>query len=97
MSRLIKEDVAIERISNAIWHLPNDMYPRFNNFDTIHAVVKDAVKGVPTAQPGEIIRCKDCDWWEKQEDSLQGRCALMQMYPTGAWYCGNARRRNHEP
>ena len=47
---------------------------------------------VPSAQP-EIIRCKDCDWWTKQKDSLQGRCELMQMYPTGAWYCGNAKRR----
>ena len=51
MSRLIKDDDAVERISNAIWHLPNDMYPRFNNFDTIHAVVKDAVKGVPSIEP----------------------------------------------
>ncbi len=41
----------------------------------------------------EIIRCKDCDWWTKQEDSVQGRCELMQMYPAGGWYCGNARRR----
>lgn len=42
----------------------------------------------------EIIRCKDCDWWTKQEDSVQGRCELMQMYPAGGWYCGNARRRS---
>lgn len=41
----------------------------------------------------EIIRCKDCDWWTKQEGSVQGRCELMQMYPAGGWYCGNARRR----
>ena len=47
---------------------------------------------LPSAQP-EIIRCKDCDWWTKQEDSPQGRCALLQMYPTGGWFCGNARRR----
>ena len=47
---------------------------------------------MPSAQQ-EIVRCKDCDWWTKQEDSLQGRCALLQMYPTGGWFCGNARRR----
>ena len=46
---------------------------------------------LPSAQP-EIVRCKDCDWWTKQEDSPQGRCALLQMYPTGGWFCGNARR-----
>ena len=47
---------------------------------------------LPSAQP-EIIWCKDCDWWTKQEDSPQGRCELLQMYPTGGWFCGNARRR----
>lgn len=55
----------------------------------INALMK--IDALPTAQP-EIIHCKDCKWWEKQKDSLQGRCELMQMYPTGAWYCGNARR-----
>ena len=54
--------------------------------------IADAIMALPSAQP-EIIRCKDCEWWEKQKDSLQGRCELMQMYPTGAWYCGNAQRR----
>lgn len=46
----------------------------------------------PSVEP-EIIRCKDCKWWTKQANSLQGRCALYGMYPTGEWYCGNARRR----
>ena len=53
---------------------------------------KERLMELPSAQP-EIIRCKDCDWWTKQEDSVQGRCELMQMYPAGGWYCGNARRR----
>lgn len=44
----------------------------------------------------EIIRCKDCDWWTKQPDSAQGRCALLGVYPTGAWYCGTARKRGEE-
>lgn len=47
---------------------------------------------LPPAQP-EIIRCKDCAWWTKQEDSLQGRCTLLRIYPTGVWFCGNAERR----
>ena len=54
--------------------------------------VEEVLRSLPSAQP-EIIRCKDCDWWTKQEDSVQGRCELMQMYPAGGWYCGNARRR----
>lgn len=45
------------------------------------------------ADAEEIVRCRECEWWEKQPDSLQGYCALMHNYPTGSWYCGNARRR----
>ena len=44
----------------------------------------------------EIVRCKDCEWWTKQEDSAQGRCTLLGIYPTGAWYCGNGRRSEDE-
>lgn len=44
----------------------------------------------------DIIRCKDCDWWTKQEDSLQGRCDRYGMYPTGYWYCAGARERREE-
>ena len=47
---------------------------------------------LPSAQP-EIIRCKDCDWWTKQEDSPRGRCALFQIYSTGGWFCGSAERK----
>lgn len=41
----------------------------------------------------EVVRCKDCDWWTKQEDSPRGRCALFQIYSTGGWFCGSAERR----
>ena len=53
------------------------------------------ITNLPSAQP-DIIRCKDCKWWTKQKDSLQGRCALMQMYPTGEWFCGNAQERKED-
>lgn len=63
--------------------------------DNILPVVggKSLVIAISALQQAEIIHCEDCEWWEKQKDSLQGRCELMQMYPTGAWYCGNAQRR----
>ena len=50
---------------------------------------------LPSVQP-DIIRCKDCEWWTKQENSIQGRCALHKMYPSGNWYCGTARRRGEQ-
>lgn len=64
MAEMINKDAAVERISNAIWHLPNEAYPRFNNFDTIHAVVKDAVNGMPTGERLDIIHCKDCIYYD---------------------------------
>lgn len=62
---------------------------------TCRLIENEVINKLPSAQP-EIIRCKDCDWWTKQEDSPQGRCALFRMYPTGRWFCGNARRREKE-
>lgn len=44
---------------------------------------------LPSAQP-EIIHCKDCKWWDKQDLFLQGRCALLGIRPTGGWFCANA-------
>lgn len=52
----------------------------------------DLLKDVPTADVVELVRCKDCTWWTKQEDSIQGRCELGGFYPTGEWYCANGER-----
>ena len=41
----------------------------------------------------QVVRCKDCKWWTKQEASLQGRCDAYGMYPTGEWYCAMGERR----
>lgn len=41
----------------------------------------------------KVVRCKDCEWWSKQKDSLQGRCGLSGTYPTGNWYCANGKRK----
>ena len=53
----------------------------------------ERLKNDPEANWVRVVRCKDCDWWTKQEDSLQGRCARYGMYPTGYWYCAAARER----
>ena len=58
--------------------------------------VKTMIDMQPTADVVEVVRCKDCKWWDKQEDSIQGRCALSGHYPTGAWYCANGERKQNE-
>ena len=57
-------------------------------------IAKELAK-LPPAEP-RLIRCRDCYWWTKQPDSAQGRCALSGTYPTGGWYCANARERGEE-
>lgn len=66
------------------------------------AVVKAVGKGyspfnaivmLPTTCLRPVVTCSDCKWWTKQEASLQGRCELLQMYPTGAWFCANGVKR----
>lgn len=44
----------------------------------------------------ELIVCKDCEFWEQEKNSLQGRCCLLQMYPTGEWFCANAKRKENK-
>ena len=62
--------------------------------ETIGAFV-DRIKALPSAQT-EVPKCKDCYWWTKQSDSLQGRCDRYGFYPTGYWYCAAARERREE-
>lgn len=38
-----------------------------------------------------VVKCRNCKFWTKQEDSLQGRCELFGSYPTGGWFCANGR------
>lgn len=59
--------------------------------DCVKRIIADNIRQLPSVQP-EIVRCKDCKFWAKQENSMQGRCALLQIYPTGEWFCGNASR-----
>ena len=59
-------------------------------------LISEALEQTLYVDTVEVIRCKDCEWWTKQKNSAQGRCGLMGIYPTGAWYCGNGRRTNND-
>lgn len=52
----------------------------------------DATSAIPAQDVRRVVTCGECKWWTKQDASLQGRCELLQMYPTGAWFCANGRR-----
>lgn len=40
-----------------------------------------------------VVRCTECEYWTKQADSIQGRCALLAIYPTASWFCANGTMR----
>lgn len=61
-----------------------------NEWDTLGVLA--AADRIPAADVRPVVTCSDCKWWTKQEASLQGRCELLQMYPTGAWFCANGKR-----
>lgn len=57
------------------------------------ACIEMAMDRQPSADVVLVARCKDCMWWEKSENSCQGRCELLGTYPTSGWYCANGRRK----
>ena len=66
--------------------------PRAKHWDG-HTEADAETRLLSLAPEPKVIHCKDCEWWTKQDKSIQGRCELMQMYPTGEWFCGNAQKR----
>ena len=83
----VSRQVAVECVYKALRTPP----PKGVLTDTMSLATAMVYDASPI-QP-DIIRCKDCEFWTKQKDSIQGRCALHKMYPSGNWYCGTARRR----
>ena len=90
--RLIDADDFGNRMYHEAFEKDSDLQKWDSGCWIRYKLFEKVLREQPTVEP-EIIRCRDCDWWTKQEDSAQGRCELMQMYPAGGWYCGNARRR----
>lgn len=53
------------------------------------ATARAIVEAIPAADVRHVVTCGKCEFWTKQEASLQGRCALWGIYPTAAWFCAN--------
>ena len=98
MDDLISRRVVIDMLSKQLDYL--DMLDKYDNPTAVSQWyginwARNRIADLPSVQP-EIIRCKDCDWWLKQPDGLQGSCMLFGMHSTGAWYCGDARKREEK-
>lgn len=70
MSDLISRQAAID----ATWFEPSYTDPL-----NVLTEVRDRLEALPSAQQ-EIVRCKDCKWWEKKEDSTLGYCNAVKHW-----------------
>ena len=97
MDDLISRQAAIE----ATWEEPTYTDPL-----NVLTEVRDRIEALPSAQP-EIVRCKDCKWWDKKEDSPLGYCHAakhchysphweIQIYRTypADFFCADGERRS---
>lgn len=83
MNDLISRQAAVKALQDKVFHnLSDEFYGTMQVLDELPPV---------DAEP--IVRCKDCEWWTKQKSSIQGRCAKLEIYPTGAWFCANGEKR----
>lgn len=61
----------------------------------VRVAVKDCDKIL--LPKSEVVRCKDCKYWAKQNDSQQRFCLLLTgKFPTGEWYCADAEREDEQ-
>lgn len=104
---MIYLDDAIDAIEMLLEQSEDDEHDKTWN-DAIRGAINAVKHHVPSEQP-EIIRCKDCKWWDKSEDSPFGYCMAMKHgYMSTNWeigiyrrykgdfYCADAERRTDE-
>ena len=80
------------------------------NAETVYGYIKklcDDIKALPPIQP-DVIRCKDCKWWDKYSNT-RGYClaakhgywsehwdiSIRRTYDAN-WYCADAERREQK-
>lgn len=64
-------------------------------YDKLMQDIKDApIMLLPSTQP-EIIRCKDCKYWEHDAIFPDGWCRVIQQ-GNPEWFCADAERRTDE-
>lgn len=103
MSDLISRAAAIDALT--------EMYCKSDEDGYVWIIRGDAWKRIdalPSAQP-EIVRCKECRWWDKKDGSPVGYChAAKHGYYSGHWeieiyrtykedfYCADGEREGEE-
>ena len=72
MARYIDADIALEKMKN--WHTQERLM--------------DCVRDTPTADVVEVVRCKDCEYFNGKIDVLCERCGDIDEPCGGCHYTG---------
>ena len=59
-----------------------------------HKALKEAIERVPTVDAVEVVRCKDCRWFEN--DGYHTNCQIMRFCVEAEDYCSRGERRKNE-
>lgn len=86
--------------------------PMDNDLDSFKAgmrAVLERICNAPTVDAVQLVRCKDCKWWDKKDDAPYGYCMAMKhgfasshweigIYRTykGDFYCADGERREED-
>ena len=87
----VRRQEAIDAMANTLWHYPNECYRNLNSYEFAKALAELGLKSVPSAQPEQQIRCKDCAKREYCRTST-----VWAIPPKDDWYCADAERRTDE-
>lgn len=97
---LISRQVAIDALEKVAelfpWRIPGnrDSYDRYNEaWNDAIGRAEIEIEKLPSVQP-EIIRCKDCKYYDENWRRVSVRwLPCMDMRTGSNWYCGSAERR----
>ena len=68
--------------------------PSYSDPLNVLAEIRERLKALPTIEQPEIIRCRDCQYWES--GTRYGKCKLTYISVTGDYYCAAAAERRDE-
>lgn len=93
------EELARKRVWDTVSTLPfpnnlNPAYTRYLAQLDERTALKHMVADAPTIEQPEIIRCRDCKYWECEKPfATSGRCFIWECANRkGSDYCSEARR-----
>ncbi|MGN0114845.1 MAG: hypothetical protein ACI396_05920 [Acutalibacteraceae bacterium] len=95
MAEYIEREAALKRIKELQKTNPNTVGKKqfadgyFCGLDESEIILNQ----ISAADVAEVVRCRDCRFWNKMSDSAQGRCILSENYPTGTYFCANGKKR----